>query len=111
YPESFPEFVTDQTFLDGFFGDKRPLAATEIVSLSFNLKKKIMEKTISIAFSQVTQIKDVRKFLMSSQKTSDEQIELISKILKADKLMLYHIGMLLETAQAYHGTGLATAMR
>ncbi|ARK32517.1 DUF3231 family protein [Halalkalibacter krulwichiae] len=133
YPEATPEFVTGQQFLDGFFGDKRPLAATEIISLSFNIKKKILEKTLSIAFSQVTQSKEVREFLESSEKTSDGQIQTLAKILQSDnlpvpmswetevttsqdspfsdKLMLYHIGFLLQTAQAYHGTGLASAMR
>ncbi|OIJ14083.1 hypothetical protein BKP35_07735 [Anaerobacillus arseniciselenatis] len=133
YPEATPEFISGQQFLDGYFGDKRPLAATEIISLSFNLKKKILEKTLSIAFSQVAQSKEVRKFLESSQKNSDNQIQALSNILKkdnlpvpmsweseittsqdspfSDKLMLYHIGFLMQTAQAYHGTGLASAMR
>ncbi|UCZ55010.1 DUF3231 family protein [Bacillus shivajii] len=133
YPEATPEFISGQQFLDGYFGDKRPLAATEIISLSFNLKKKILEKTLSIAFSQVTQSKEVRKFLEASEKNSDNQIQALSSILKkdnlpvpmswesevttsqespfSDKLMLYHIGFLLQTAQAYHGTGLAFAMR
>ncbi|WP_062050342.1 DUF3231 family protein [Bacillus sp. JCM 19034] len=133
YPESTPEFISGQQFLDGYFGDKRPLAATEIISLSFNLKKKILEKTLSIAFSQVAQSKEVREFLKSSQKTSDNQIQALSNILKkdnlpvpmsweseittsqdsplSDKLMLYHIGFLMQTAQAYHGVGLASAMR
>ncbi|MFA9457862.1 DUF3231 family protein [Halalkalibacter sp. AB-rgal2] len=133
YPEANPEFVMGQQFLDGFFGDHRPLAATEIISLSFNIKKKILEKTLCIAFSQVAQSKEVRKFLESSERTSDEQIQTLAKILQSDnlpvpmswetevttsrdspfsdKLMLYHIGFLLQTAQAYHGTGLASAMR
>ncbi|WEG18954.1 DUF3231 family protein [Alkalihalophilus pseudofirmus] len=133
YPEATPEFISGRKFLDGYFGDKRPLAATEIISLSFNLKKKVLEKTLSIAFSQVAQSKEVRKFLESSQKTSDNQIQALSTILKkdnlpvpmswetevttsqdspfSDKLMLFHIGFLLQTAQAYHGTGLASAMR
>lgn len=29
----------------------------------------------------------------------------------SDKLMMYHIGFLFQAAQAYHGTGLASAMR
>src|SRR5699024_12655952 len=29
----------------------------------------------------------------------------------SDKLMLFHIGMLMQIAQSFHGTGLATAMR
>ena len=75
----------------------------------------------------------MRKFLESSQKTSDNQIQALSNILKkdnlpvpmswesevttskdspfSDKLMLYHIRFLLQIAQAYHGTGLASAMR
>ncbi|WP_042148911.1 DUF3231 family protein [Paucisalibacillus sp. EB02] len=133
YPEKNPEFITGQQFLDGYFGDQRPLSAMEIISLSFNLKKKIMEKTLSIAFSQVAQSKEVRKFLVSAQKSSDNQIQSFGKILQqdslpvpmswesevtasqdspfSDKLMLYHIGFLLQTGQAYHGSGLASAMR
>ncbi|WP_102345957.1 DUF3231 family protein [Bacillus sp. Marseille-P3661] len=133
YPENNPEFVTGQEFIDGFFGDKRPLAATEIIALSLNLKKKILEKSLSIGFSQVTQSKEVRKFLESAQNASDQQIQSLSKILKgdnlpvpmswesevttsqdapfSDKLMLYHIGFLLQASQSYHGAGLASAMR
>lgn len=133
YPEKNPEFISGNQFLDGFFGDKRPLASTEIIALSLNIKKKIMEKSLSIGFSQVTQSQDVRKFLKKTEKESDEQIQALSKILKgdnlpvpmswesevttsqdapfSDKLMLYHIGFLMQSAQAYHGTGLASAMR
>ncbi|WP_088049966.1 DUF3231 family protein [Virgibacillus dakarensis] len=133
YPDKNPEFISSQQFTDGYFGNQRPLAATEIISISFNLKKKILEKTLSVAFSQVTQSKEIRKFLNSAQKTSEEQIQSFSKILQndnlpvptswetevtisqespfSDKLMLYHIGFLLQTSQAYHGAGLAAAMR
>ena len=97
------------------------------------MKKKILEKTLSIGFSQVAQSKEVRKFLMSVQNTSDDQIQLLGKLLKkdqlptppsletevttsqeppfSDKLMLYHTGFLLQVSQAYHGAGLASAMR
>ncbi|MFD2043490.1 DUF3231 family protein [Ornithinibacillus salinisoli] len=133
YPKNNPEFISGQQFLDGYFGNQRPLAATEIISLSFNMKKKIMEKTLAIAFSQVAQSKEVRKFLKSLQKTSDNQIQTLGGILHqdnlpvpmswesevtisqespfSDKLMLYHIGFLLQSSQAYHGAGLASSMR
>ncbi|GAB3799347.1 DUF3231 family protein [Virgibacillus kimchii] len=133
YPEKKPEFVSGQQFINGFFGDKRPLAATEIIALSLNIKKKIMEKSLSIGFSQVTKSKEVRKFLESTQNASNQQIQSLSKILKgdnlpvpmswesevtpsrdapfSDKLMLYHMGFLLQSAQSYHGAGLASAMR
>ncbi|WP_010098450.1 DUF3231 family protein [Ornithinibacillus scapharcae] len=133
FPDQLPEFVSGQQFIDGYFFDKRPLASTEIIALSLNVKKKILEKSLSIGFSQVTHSKEVRKFLESAQNASDQQIQSLSKILKADnlpvpmswetevtnsqespfsdKLMLYHIGFLLQTAQSFHGAGLASAMR
>jgi hypothetical protein len=133
YPTKNPEYVSSQDFTDGFFGKGRTLAATEIISISFNLKKSIMTKTLSIAFSQVAQTKGVRKFLEDSQNTADGQIKLFSKIMQSDnlpvpkswetevststdspfsdKLMLYHIGFLFQAAQNYHGAGLASAMR
>ncbi|MGE8205442.1 DUF3231 family protein [Heyndrickxia sp. NPDC080065] len=133
YPAENPEYISSKDFTDGFFGKSRKLAATEIISISFNLKKSIMAKTLSIAFSQVAQSKEVRKFLTDSENTADGQIKALSKIMQADnlpvpkswetevttstespfsdKLMLYHIGFLFQAAQNYHGAGLASAMR
>ncbi|WP_342429579.1 DUF3231 family protein [Neobacillus sp. FSL H8-0543] len=133
YPAKNPEYITSQDFIDGFFGKGRKLAATEIISISFNLKKSIMAKTLSIAFSQVAQTKEVRKFLTDSEKTADGQIKTFTKIMQtdnlpvpkswetevttstespfSDKLMLYHIGFLFQAAQNYHGAGLASSMR
>ena len=133
YPAENPEYVSSKDFADGIFGKGRMLAATEIISISFNLKKSIMAKTLAIAFSQVTQTKEVRKFLEYAEKISDQQIKDFSKIMQtdnlpapkswetevttstdspfSDKLMLYHTGFLFQAAQAYHGAGLASAMR
>ncbi|WP_342488528.1 DUF3231 family protein [Cytobacillus sp. FSL W7-1323] len=133
YPTETPEFISSQKFTGGFFGKERRLTATEIISISFNLKKNIMAKTLSIAFSQVAQSKEVRKFLTDSEKTADKQIISLAKIMQtdnlpvpksfetevttstdtpfSDKLMLYHIGFLYQAAQNYHGAGLASSMR
>ncbi|MFB6469498.1 DUF3231 family protein [Cytobacillus sp. Hz8] len=133
YPAQNPEFISSQDFTDGFFGKGRTLSAVEIISISFNLKKSIMAKTLSIAFSQVAQTKEVREFLMDSEKTADGQIKKFTKIMQtdnlpvpkswetevttstdspfSDKLMLYHIGFLFQAAQNYHGAGLASSMR
>ncbi len=133
YPNESPEFITTKDFTDGFFGKGRLLSATEIISISLNIKKSIMAKALSIGFSQVTESKEVRKFFEQSEKTADENIQALSKIMHkdnlpvpmsweseittskdspfSDKLMLYHIGFLSQTAQVYHGTGLAAAMR
>ncbi|MBT2692744.1 DUF3231 family protein [Bacillus sp. ISL-55] len=133
YPAKHPEFIVSKDFTDGIFGKARSLSATEIISISFNVKKNIMAKTLSIAFSQVAHSKEVRKFLTESEKTADQQIQTFSKIMHednlpvptsweaevttstdapfSDKLMMYHTGFLFQAAQVYHGTGLASAMR
>lgn len=133
YPYERPEFVSTKDFADGFFGKGRRLAATEIIGLSLDLKKNIMSKTLSIAFSQVANEQDVKKFLMKAQNTTNDQIQSFSKLLHednlpvptswesevtnskvspfSDRLMIYHMGFLFQIAQVFHGRGLASAMR
>ncbi|MEH7332002.1 DUF3231 family protein [Neobacillus drentensis] len=133
YPNESPEFISTKDFTDGFFGKGRLLSATEIISISLNIKKSIMAKTLSIGFSQVTESKEIREFFEELEKKSDENIQALSKIMHkdnlpipmswesevttskdspfSDKLMLYHMGFLIQTAQVYYGTGLAGAMR
>jgi hypothetical protein len=133
YAYEHPEYISSKDFKDGFFGKGRTLAATEIISISLNLKKSIMAKTLSIGFSQVAQSQEVRQFLSESEKTADDQIKAFAKILQADnlpvpksleteitistdspfsdKLLMYHMGFLFQAAQTYHGAGLAASMR
>jgi hypothetical protein len=133
YGYEHPQFISSNDFKDGLFGKGRTLTATEIISISFNLKKSIMAKTLSIAFSQVAESKEVRKFLVESEKTADGQIKALAKILQADnlpvpksletevtvstdspfsdKLLMYHMGFLFQAAQNYHGAALAASMR
>lgn len=133
YADEHPQYISSNNFKDGIFGKRRTLAATEIISISFNLKKSILAKTLSIGFSQVAESKEVREFLTDSEKTADGQIQALAKILQADnlpipksletevtistdspfsdKLLMYQMGFLFQTAQTYHGTGLASAMR
>jgi hypothetical protein len=133
YPQENIEFVSTNEYKEGLFKTKRPLAATEIISISLNIKKNIMAKSLSIAFSQVIQSEETRKFLLSSQKTADGHIQDLTKIMQADnlpvptsweteilpsqqapfsdKLIMYHMGFLFQVAQVYIGAGLATVMR
>lgn len=133
FPRANPEFIDSKKYLDGFWGDKRPLSAIEIGNISLNLKKSIMAKTLGIAFSQIAGSKEIRKFLTDAVQTSNDHIQLLSKKLKddnlpvpmsweteitestdspfSDKLILFHTGFLFLTSQSYHGLGLAGSMR
>jgi hypothetical protein len=53
YPQENIEFVSTNEFKEGLFKTKRPLSATEIISISLIIKKNILAKILSIAFSQV----------------------------------------------------------
>jgi hypothetical protein len=133
YPNEGPEFISTKDFTDGFFGKGRLLSASEVISISLNIKKSIMAKTLSMGFSQVAESKEIRKFFEELEEKADENIQALSKIMHkdnlpvpmswesevttskdspfSDKLMLYHMGFLAQTAQVYYGTGLAGAMR
>jgi hypothetical protein len=133
YPKGNPEYISTKDFTDGFFGKGRLLSATEIISISLNIKKSIMAKTLSIGFSQVAESEELRTFFEEIGKKADENIQALASILHkdnlpvpmswesevttsqdspfSDKLMLYHMGFLGQTAQVYYGTGLAGAMR
>ena len=133
YHAKNPEFITSKDFTDGFLGKGRSLAATEIISMSLNIKKSIMAKALYIGFTQVTQSTEVRKFLEYSQSVADHNIKAFSKIMLQDnlpipksweteitistdppfseRLMMYHMGFLSQVAQAYFGAGLASSMR
>ncbi len=133
FPQENIEFINSNDFTAGFFKTNRPIASTEMVSLSINIRKNILAKTLSIAFSQVVESTELRKFLEDSQDTADSQIKALASILQkdnlpvpkswetevttskqspfSDKLMLAQIGALFQAGQVYHGMGLASSMR
>jgi hypothetical protein len=56
------EFVQNQGYLTGWFGDKRPLNAIEISGISYNMQKTVAKAVLEIAFAQVCQSKKIRKY-------------------------------------------------
>jgi hypothetical protein len=133
YPQENIEFVSTNEYKEGIFKTKRPLAATEIIGISLNIKKNNLAKSLLIAFSQVIQSEESRKFLLKSQDTADGHIRDLASIMQADnlsvptsweteitpstnapfsdKLMMHHMGFLFQIAQVYNGTALASVMR
>lgn len=57
------EFVQKQSFLTGWFGDRRPLNAIEISHMGLNLKKSILKQALFLGFAQVASSKKVRDYL------------------------------------------------
>lgn len=127
------EFVRKQSFLNGWFGDRRPLNSVEISNIFFNLNKDIVSRALKIGFSQVAKSNEVRDFMIKGADITFKHIEVFSSILHendlpsalrleseitnstvppfSDKLMLYHAQVLVITAIAFYGAGMATCMR
>jgi Protein of unknown function (DUF3231) len=127
------DFVSDQRYLSGWFGKKRPLSAIEISGVSYNMQKTIVKVVLEIAFGQVCQSKEVKKYFQKGKNICKSQFNLLSSILSkgdlaspaswssevtdstvppfSDKLMLNHIVSLVSAAVGFFGAGLAVTQR
>jgi hypothetical protein len=127
------DFVEDKGVISVLFAEPKPLSVTEIGNLFFNLRKTILAKTASMAFSQVAQQQDVRQFFIQYAERADEHVQRLSVLMQnddlptphtwdadilpsttspfSDKLMMFHISFKLSAAIAYYGTGQATTTR
>jgi hypothetical protein len=132
-PPEKPDFVKNENFLAGWFGEKRPLSCIEITDIYFNLKKSIVAKALTVAFSQVTQSKKVKDLLLKAVDTKDSHIQMFHDLLNienlpspptieseitdsttspfSDKLIMFQVGFLFSTAMVYYGTGWASSPR
>ncbi|UOR13450.1 DUF3231 family protein [Halobacillus amylolyticus] len=127
------DFVKSQSYLTGWFGKRRPLNATEITGLYFNNQKTIVKVVLEIAFSQVAQSKELRKYFQRGATLCKKQVKILNNILSeenlpvpkrwesevsnsivppfSDKLMLYHVVILVSAAMGFYGAGLSVVQR
>ena len=83
-PESI-EFVHRQSFLTGWFGDRRPLNAMEITNIFFNIKRDQLTEALMLGFSQVAKSKESSQF-MARIKQVLKHTEIFSSLLHEDHL-------------------------
>lgn len=132
-PPEIAGLAEKQNYLTGWFGDRRPLIATEIGNINFNMIKTYLSKALTLGFSQVANTQEVRKYFVRGMKISSKHTEVFSSVFSednlnfpiswdsmvtnstntpfSDKLMMYHIGFLTTSAVAYYGAALATSQR
>lgn len=80
------DFVQKQSFLHGYFGDKRPLHALEISHLYDNIENNVTSKALLIGFSQVAKTEKVQKFMLRGKEITSKHIEVYSQQLHKDNL-------------------------
>ncbi|MEH7385565.1 DUF3231 family protein [Bacillus sp. JJ1521] len=126
-------FEESPGFIDNLIGDKRPLNSSEISTLFFNSTKTGFVKALSLAFSQVAKLEEVRDFMVKNVKLAGQDAESFDAILKqdhltvpekwdieitdsivspfSDKLMMFHAGFLVHAALTYYGASIGYSFR
>lgn len=130
------DFVDDKSFLSGgFFGlaEKRPLLSVEIAHLFANLQTNSLGKALLMGFAQVARSRDIRQYMLQGKDLSTNHIKVFSELLVnedlpapmtydadvsdsteapfSDKLMLYHISLLVAAGTANYGAATAASPR
>lgn len=128
------DFVKKQSFLKGFFGDRRPLLGIEISNLWYATVRNGLGQAIIQGFSQVAKNKEVREYFERGREISKKDLETFGSILDqnylsrgafnltgevtdskvapfSDKLMMYHIATLSASAVGQYGMAMASSPR
>ncbi|MBS4174749.1 DUF3231 family protein [Bacillus sp. FJAT-49736] len=127
------KFIESPGFVSNLIGDKRPLNSSEISTLFFNSTKTGFIKALSLAFSQVAELEEVRNFMLKNVKLAGKDTDSFDTILKqdhlpipekwdaeitdstispfSDKLIMFHAGFLVNAALSYYGASLGSSLR
>ena len=80
------DFVKKQNYLNGFFGDVRPLQSLEITHLYDNVQNNAISKAVLIGFCQVAKRDEVRNYFLRGKDLASKHIEVFSEKLQKDDL-------------------------
>lgn len=85
YP-SRTSFIKKQSYLNGFFGEIRPLQALEITHLFDNIENNATSKAILIAFSQIAKLDQVKSYFLRGRELAGKHYDILSKMLQHENL-------------------------
>lgn len=128
------DFVKKQSFLTGWFGEKRPLMAIEIANLFSNMERNNLGIATLTGFSQVVKSKEVKKFLIRGIEIAEKHATVFGSVLKdsdvptpagsdsmvtdsanispfSDKLILFHTTELITLGIGFYGLSISTNVR
>lgn len=79
-------FVNQQSFLNGFFGNIRPLHALEVTHLHDNLENNMTSKALLIGFSQVAKSEKLKAYFLRGKNITNKHILSCTQQLNKDNL-------------------------
>ncbi|WP_017185977.1 DUF3231 family protein [Alkalibacillus haloalkaliphilus] len=127
------DFVKKQSFLQGWFGNRRPVTGPEVSHLFSNIQRNALGAATMTGFAQTTQSKELRRYFQRGKEIANKHIEIFSSILRendlpvpmtwdtevtdstsfvfSDKLMLYQTTALNALGLSYYGLSIANSPR
>lgn len=85
YPDKI-DFIHKQSYLNGFFGNVRPLQALEITHLYDNLENNATSKAVLIGFSQVARLEQARNYFLRGREIATKHYDILHKVLQNEDL-------------------------
>ena len=80
------DFIQKQNYLNGFFGNVRPLHALEITHLYDNIDNNLTSKALLIGFSQTAKTDKIREFMLRGKEMANKHVEACAQHLQKDHL-------------------------
>src|SRR5699024_7376090 len=127
------DFVDKQSFLWDILGEKRPLIGSEVTNLFANIQRNALGTAVLTGFSQVSQSKDVTKFMLRCIEIAKKHIKLFGEKLMesdlpvpmtrdpdvtnstaytfSDKLMMYYTTSLIALSVGFYGASVSQSLR
>ncbi|GGB41976.1 DUF3231 family protein [Virgibacillus dakarensis] len=128
------DFVKKQSFLTGWFGERRPLTALEIANLYTNIARNNLGVATLTGFSQVAKSKEVTEYIKRGIHIAKKHAEVFSSVLRegdvpvpsgsdamvtdanetspfSDKLMMMHVTAMIGLGISFYGMSISTNIR
>lgn len=127
------ELVQKEGWLNGFFGDRRPLNCVEITHLYLNIMTNTLGKALMMGFAQTSSSDDIIQYTIRGRDISTKHVEVFSSLLHddnlpapftlegtvsnstiapfSDKLMLFHTAFLSGLGLGNYGAAIAACTR
>ncbi|WP_078543330.1 DUF3231 family protein [Litchfieldia alkalitelluris] len=80
------EIVHKQSFLNGWFGEKRPLLGVEIANLFYNIITNTIGISLTSSFIQVTKSDEIKQYFQRGKDISEKHVKVLSDVLRSENL-------------------------
>jgi hypothetical protein len=127
------DMTEKQSFLTGWFGNRRPLTAIEIDQLFFNISRNALGHALLLGYHQIAKSKEVREHMRRGADIAKKHVEIFSSVLMeediqapmiwsakiedttvspfSDKLLMFEVAGTTQAGVGYNGRSLASAQR